>query len=370
MLLLNMYHKLVERRSGGIYYCVDISTPSDVYFNQETIQRLNDDKCEFAITEISRYIREHNTYYHPVLLTWEMTSRCNLSCPFCYIRDNSINKEVTFEEAKEMIDYFVSEGLFEVYLSGGECLLLTDFLKIYCYFKEKGVFVTVFTNGTLITDEIIECWGKLPPSSVEITFYNDDLLSAPFRNLLILRNMGINVLPKFTLTTTTIEYYETINNWMTENGFLLNVDSSLFDGLDEAHSGIKVKYSINNEQRKRLLLEKKEEYGSKITVRTGIGCKSKKGIIQISPDFSVSLCNKMKRRWNLREVKPDFALSELRKLITKYENAIIHGCNGCIYSKNCSMCLVNAEMIDGELYVPKGYCDRIREQSVSSLNQS
>ena len=164
---MNMNHNLVERRSGGIYYCVDPSTPSDVYFNQDTIQKLNNDKCEFAITEISRYIREHSTSYNPVLLTWEMTSRCNLSCPFCYIRDNNIPKEVSFEEAKEMIDYFVSEGLFEVYLSGGECLLLKDFLKIYRYIKEKGVFVTVFTNGTLITDEIFECWRKLPPSSVK-----------------------------------------------------------------------------------------------------------------------------------------------------------------------------------------------------------
>jgi len=359
-----MNNKLVERWSGGIYYCVDISTPSDIYFKQETIQKLNNDKCEFAITEISRYIREHNTSYHPVLLTWEMTSRCNLSCPFCYIRDNSLNKEVTFEETKEMIDYFVSEGLFEVYLSGGECLLLKDFLKIYCYFKEKGVFVTVFTNGTQITNEILECWKELPPSSVEITFYNDDFTTAPFRNLLTLRNMGINVLPKFTLTNTTIDFYESVNNWMLENGFSLNVDSNLFDGLDESHSGIKEKYSIDKEQKKRYLLERKVKYGPEIIVRTGIGCKSKKGIIQISPDFSVSLCNKMKKRWNLREVKPDFALSELRKLISKYEKAVIHGCNGCIYSKNCSMCLVNAEMIDGELFVPEGYCESIRKMSV------
>ena len=360
-----MNNKLVERRSGEFYYCVDISTPSDIYFKQETIQKLSNDKCEFAITEISRYIREHSTSYHPVLLTWEMTSRCNLSCPFCYIRDNSISKEVSFEEAQEMIDYFVSEGLFEVYLSGGECLLLKDFLKIYRYFKEKGVFVTVFTNGTQITDEIFECWRTLPPSSVEITFYNDELSSAPFRNLLTLRDMGINVLPKFTLTNATISYYETVNNWMTENGFSLNVDSNLFEGLDEAHSGIAEKYSISNEQKKQYLLDRKITYGPEKKVRTGIGCKSRKGIIQISPDFSVSLCNKMKIRWNLRETKPDVALDELRKLIAKYENAVIHGCNGCIYSKNCSMCLVSAEMIDGKLYVPDGYCESIRKKSIA-----
>ena len=365
---MNMNNNLVERRSGEIYYCVDISTPSDIYFKQETIQKLKDDKCEFAITELSRYIREHNTSYHPVLLTWEMTSKCNLSCPFCYIRDNTLDREVSFEEAKEMIDCFASEGLFEVYLSGGECLLLKDFLKIYCYLKEKGVFVTVFTNGTRITDEVLECWKKLPPSSVEITFYNDDVSSAPFRNLVILRNMGINVLPKFTMTNTTIEYYETVNSWMTENGFSLNVDSTLYDGVDELHSGIEEKYSINKEQKKRYLSERKVTYGPEIIVRTGIGCKSKKGIIQISPDFSVSLCNKMKKRWNLREVKPDVALNELRQLITKYEHAVLHGCHGCVYSKKCEMCIVNADMIDGELYVPEGYCESIRKNALNEFD--
>lgn len=364
MLLGNTNHTLIERRSGGIYYCVDSSTPSDIYFSQETIQQLNNDKCELAITEISRYIREKSASYHPILLTWEMTSRCNLNCPFCYIRDNSLDTEVSFAEAKDMIDCFVSEGLFEVYLSGGECLLLKDFLKIYCYFKKKGVFVTVFTNGTKITDEVLECWRELPPSSVEITLYNDKFSSSPFRNLLILRDMGICVLPKFTLTTTTIDYYENVNRWMIDNGFALNVDSTLFDGLDESHSGIEEKYSINNEQKKRYLLARTGGLEPEIKVRTGIGCKSKKGIIQISPDYSVSLCNKMKRRWNLREVKPDAALDGLRKLIAKYENAIIHGCNGCIYSRNCTMCLVNAEMVDGELFVPEGYCERVREKSM------
>ena len=163
------------------------------------------------------------------------------------------------------------------------------------------------------------------------------------------------------------DFYEMVNNWMEENGFSLNVDSNLYDGIDEAHSGIEKKYSINEEQKKRYLKEKKFNYDSEIKIRTGLGCKSKKGIIQISPDFSVSLCNKMKKRWNLREVKPDVALNELRELIKKYENTVIHGCHGCIYSKNCSMCLVNAEMIDGELYVPKGYCESVQKKALTNV---
>ena len=54
-------------------------------------------------------------------------------------------------------------------------------------------------------------------------------------------------------------------------------------------------------------------------IRTGFPCKSKHGIIQISPDFSISLCSKMKNRWDLRNVSIHTALKELEHLIKKYE---------------------------------------------------
>ncbi len=37
--------------------------------------------------------------------------------------------------------------------------------------KTNGLLVTVFTNGTLITDEIIQLFKDLPPQSVEISLY-------------------------------------------------------------------------------------------------------------------------------------------------------------------------------------------------------
>lgn len=248
-----MNKQLIERTSGKIHYFVDPSTSSDIYFEQDTLQMLTNAKCELAVTELSHYIREHNDSYDPILLTWEMTSKCNFDCPFCYIKNNSIEKEVSFEEAKIMIDHLISNGLFEVFLSGSECLLLKDFLKIYRYFKENGVFVTIFTNASLINDEILKCWSELPPSSVEITFYNDSFCSAPFTNLIKLREMGINVLPKFTMTNTTVVYYENVKNWMDSHNFLLNVDSTLYDGIDELHSHIKDKYSIDSAQEKLYL---------------------------------------------------------------------------------------------------------------------
>lgn len=361
---------LIERKSCGIHYFVNPTTPSEIYFDQETLQQLTDNECDLSVTGISNYLRNHSSSYSPVLLTWDMTSRCNFNCSFCYIRDNSITREVCFKETVETIDCLVSEGLFEVYLSGGECLLLDDFIKIYRYFKEKGVFITVFTNGSIIDDEILTCWKELPPSSVEITLYNDDYTSEPFCNILKLQEMGLYVLPKFTLTQTTLRYYEGVKQWATDNNLFLAVDSELFDGIDDLHANIEKKYSLSIAQKKYYTPNMYKNIEKPSVIRTGFPCKSKRGIIHISPEFSISLCNKMKTRWDLRNVDIRIALNELRHLIEKYEHAILHGCNGCVYSQRCTMCYVNAEIIDGELYVPNGYCDSLKEKCIQLFKEN
>lgn len=69
----------------------------------------------------------------------------------------------------------------------------------------------------------------------------------------------------------------------------------------------------------------------------------------------------MKKRWNLRVYNTITALEELQLLILEYENKILHGCSGCKYSQNCSMCLVSANCVDGEFFVPDGYCNSVKK---------
>lgn len=354
-----MKKEMIDRECCGFHFIVDPHSSSDIYFTKEELQKLNDDDCALSVTGISKYFRKNNPSYSPILLTWEMTSRCNFNCPFCYIKDNSIAKEVSFEETIDLIDTLADRGLFEVYLSGGECLLVEDFLKIYEHFKKRGVFVTVFTNGSLINNKVLECWKNYPPSSVEITLYTDDVSTPTFQNILKLREMGIYVLPKFTMTRTTEKYFEGVKRWIDDNHLELGIETNITDGIDELHSGIKEKYSLSVEQQKKYAPSKYENIKTPSRIRTAFSCQSKQGILQISPDFTMSLCNKMVKRWDLRSVDANTAINELSSLVDGYKDKTIHGCNGCEYSHKCDICYVNAEKIGGELYVPKGHCERL-----------
>lgn len=71
----------------------------------------------------------------------------------------------------DIIDEITDAGCLHLLLTGGEPLLRDDFPEIYRYAKERGVLVTVFSNGTLITDKVLGMFRELPPYEVEITLY-------------------------------------------------------------------------------------------------------------------------------------------------------------------------------------------------------
>lgn len=351
--------RIVRRTSCGIDYDVDICCANDIFLPEEILEDIQARGYDLAVEDMAAYLRLRQGAYSPVLLSWDMTSRCNFRCQFCYIRNNNpLSQEVKIEQAKPAIDALVSEGLFLAYLSGGECLLLEDFIEIYSYLKTKGVLVTVFTNGALINDSILDTWRRLPPSSIEITVYDDDFASPVFSNILKLIQQGHHVVTKFTLTTTTKQFLANVRTWSSSHGIDLLVDAEIFDGEDSDRKGLDEKFGLPYDEKVLLngafLDEGDFEKPSK---RGALPCGVKTGAVHIAPDFTMSLCQSLRTRWDLNTVETEMALDEIRSFISTYENAQIAGCHGCIFSSKCTMCVAHAETIDSRLVVPNGFCN-------------
>jgi len=101
----------------------------------------------------------------------EVTSHCNLNCKHCYIKDNSIKDELTFNECCRIIDELTDAGCLWLTFSGGEPFIRKDFLDIYTYAKRKGLLIVIFTNGTMITREIADYLKEFKPFYLEISLY-------------------------------------------------------------------------------------------------------------------------------------------------------------------------------------------------------
>ncbi len=96
--------------------------------------------------------------YKPYLVSWNLTERCNLLCPHCYLDANSQlgakNTELSTEEAKFVIDElsYLNTHLMLI-LSGGEPMMREDIFEIVRYASEAGFINVLGSNGTLLTEE-------------------------------------------------------------------------------------------------------------------------------------------------------------------------------------------------------------------------
>lgn len=112
----------------------------------------------------------------PLEAAIEVTRRCPLECLHCY---NNLpmgdlparNREMSKEEHMRLLDDLAELGTFWLLYSGGEIFARKDFLEIYTYAKKKGFLITLFTNGTLISEKIADYLVEWPPFSIEITLY-------------------------------------------------------------------------------------------------------------------------------------------------------------------------------------------------------
>lgn len=111
----------------------------------------------------------------PVCATFELTPRCNLDCKMCYVHNQDSNalgdRELTTEQWKRVFDEAYNCGMMFATLTGGECLLRQDFKELYLHLWKKRVFLTVFTNGTLLNEDYVEFFKVYKPRKIQISLY-------------------------------------------------------------------------------------------------------------------------------------------------------------------------------------------------------
>ncbi|MEM0049791.1 MAG: radical SAM protein [Candidatus Bathyarchaeia archaeon] len=90
----------------------------------------------------------------PFLVVWNYTNACNLKCRHCYQRaDRPTPDELSTEEKLAIVDQLVENNVSMIAFSGGEPLMSEDFFRVAKYAYERGLYVSIATNGTLLTKD-------------------------------------------------------------------------------------------------------------------------------------------------------------------------------------------------------------------------
>lgn len=87
------------------------------------------------------------------IVVWNITRRCNLHCVHCYSDSEPRNYpgELTRDECLAVVDDLAAFGVPAVLFSGGEPLLHSHFFELARHAVDRGLRLTISTNGNFIT---------------------------------------------------------------------------------------------------------------------------------------------------------------------------------------------------------------------------
>lgn len=213
---------------------------------------------KYVEPQITEYLfRKATRNCIPISGTFELSPLCNFNCKMCYVHQNTEdlkkqNKHIKpagfwinlAKEAKE-------QGLLYLLLTGGEPFLYPEFWKVYHELAKMGLIISINSNGSIITEEIVEKLKKCPPTRINITLYGasdetykrlcgvKDGYTRTKRAIELLKEAGISLKLNCSLTPSNVDDLPLIISYADEQGLILEVATYMFPAvrLDENLKG-------------------------------------------------------------------------------------------------------------------------------------
>ena len=112
----------------------------------------------------------------PITGAFELTPVCNFRCKMCYVRKSA--GEVKKMGGLQPLDFWIhvaeqarDAGTLSPLLTGGETFLYPHIRELYQVMYKMGMEISINTNGSCITEDIVKWLRKMPPVRITITLY-------------------------------------------------------------------------------------------------------------------------------------------------------------------------------------------------------
>ncbi len=217
---------------------------------------------EFAFDEWGEVLlRPLNGKRYPLAAEFELTERCNQACKHCFINQPAGSMlarrgELTTIQVKDVLDQIAEAGCLHLLLTGGEPLLRPDFPEIYLHARRRGMLTMVFTNGTMLTPEIIKIFQESPPVLVEVSVYGATRQTYEYvtglpgsydrfiNGLKLLKESGLRAATKSALLSLNRHELTLMQTLADELGLPFRYDGSMWPRVDGADKPLDYRLSI------------------------------------------------------------------------------------------------------------------------------
>lgn len=183
--LISVFDFYMGNRSSQHYSCLLTALFLEPLINlfffslsikNDTAKKLVEDsllrRCMLSVVKgIAHFgIRHPQPTAAPIVIVWNFTYKCNLSCLHCHQDSSPASSypELTTSEALKVVDNMADAGVAVLTFSGGEPLLRRDIYSIMKRAKDSGMLCTIASNGTLITREVAKKLKTVGVERVEI----------------------------------------------------------------------------------------------------------------------------------------------------------------------------------------------------------
>ncbi len=193
---------------------------------------MNAEKNSLLDYVIDKYERTQS----PLSVLLELTYDCNFRCVHCYVPPRREKRErLSVKDYSEIAKSLVEMGVLKVTLSGGELFTREDWYQIFRTFHDKGFFLDIFTNASLITRQIAELLKELSSLRVEVSVYGvtadtyEKVTEVPgsfdrfLKGLEYLDEYGIKVVGKPMILKENVAEYEKVMDFIRSRGYIIRI---------------------------------------------------------------------------------------------------------------------------------------------------
>ena len=330
--------------------------------------------------EFSRSVHAHYSGQRaPLNVSIEVTRRCPLDCLHCYnnlsMADHEARcRELSAEEHFRLLDDLAELGCLWLLYTGGEIFARKDFLEIYTYAKQKGFLITLFTNGTLITEKVADYLQSWPPFAIEITLYGrtketyealtgiEGSYERCLRGVALLRERGLPLKLKTVPTTINKHEIASMKDFVEQELHLnFTFDSLINPRIDCSQSPLAVRLSpeevvaldlhwpkLANEHRKAA--ERDLELGTPPPPNEQVySCGGGVNSFALDPYGQMSICVLSHQdTYDIRSGTVKEGWEQFLLKVRTRERKRISKCVKCRIRSLCSMCPANGELENGD----------------------
>ncbi|MBI5207814.1 MAG: GeoRSP system radical SAM/SPASM protein [Candidatus Firestonebacteria bacterium] len=104
----------------------------------------------------------------PLFINWSLSTKCNFQCQHCYSRFEKC-EELSKEDNKKIINILAEIKIPFINFGGGEPLLIPELFEITLYAYNKGLHVSMSSNGYLLDNKMAQKIKEAGFSKVEIS---------------------------------------------------------------------------------------------------------------------------------------------------------------------------------------------------------